>query len=42
MCWRMANLQLNKGSIFPLYGDSVPIFRKDLPKLGDFAICFPF
>jgi len=42
MCWRMANLQLNKGSIFPLYGDSVPIFRKDLLKSDDFAIYLSF
>lgn len=42
MCWRMANLQLNKGSIFPLYGDSVPIFRKDLLTSDDFAIYLPF
>ncbi len=39
MCWRMVNLQLNKGSIFPLYGD---IFRKDLLKSDDFAIYLPF
>lgn len=28
MIWKMINLQLQKGSIFPLYGDSAPFFRK--------------
>lgn len=28
MIWKGTNIQLQKGSIFPLYGDSVPIFRK--------------
>lgn len=27
MFWKMTNLQLKKGYIFPLYGDSAPIFR---------------
>lgn len=28
MIWKMINLQLQKGSIFLLYGDSAPFFRK--------------
>lgn len=28
MYWKIPNLQLKKGYIFPLDGDSVPIFRK--------------
>ncbi len=28
MIWKMINLQLQKGSIFLLDGDSVPFFRK--------------
>ena len=26
--WATSNLQLKKGNIFPLYGDSAPFFRK--------------
>ncbi|MDE7068347.1 MAG: hypothetical protein K2O83_11960, partial [Schaedlerella arabinosiphila] len=28
MFWKMTNLQLKKGNIFPLYGDSAPFFRR--------------
>jgi len=42
MFWEMANLQLNKGFIFPFYGDSVPIFRKDLQRLDGISIYLPF
>ncbi len=28
MCWKMANLQLGKGSVYLLYGDSAPFFRE--------------
>lgn len=28
MIWKNVNLQLQKGSIFLLYGDSAPIFEK--------------
>ncbi len=28
MSWKMTNLQLKKGYIFPFHGDSAPIFRK--------------
>lgn len=28
MVWKMTNLQLKKGNIFPLYGDSAPFFRR--------------
>lgn len=28
MIWKTTNLQLQKGSIFLLHGDSAPIFRK--------------
>lgn len=28
MFWKTMNLQLKKGSIFLLHGDSAPIFRK--------------
>ncbi len=27
MLWKMINLQLQKGSIISLYGDSVPFFK---------------
>lgn len=27
MFWKMTNLQLKKGYIFPIYGDSAPFFR---------------
>ncbi len=27
MFWKMTNVQLQKGSIFPFYGDSVPFFK---------------
>ena len=27
MFWKMANLQLKKGSIYPFQGDSAPFFR---------------
>lgn len=27
MFWTMTNLQLKKGYIFPLYGDSAPFFE---------------
>ncbi len=28
MIWKNVNLQLQKGSIFPIYGDSAPIFSE--------------
>lgn len=28
MFWKMTNLQLKKGYIFPLYGDSAPFLRR--------------
>jgi len=28
MFWKMTNLQLKKGYIFPLHGDSAPIFGR--------------
>ena len=27
MLWKMTNVQLTKGSVFPFYGDSIPFFR---------------
>lgn len=27
MFWKMTNVQLQKGSIFPIYGDSAPFFK---------------
>ena len=27
MFWKMTNVQLQKGSIFPIYGDSVPFCK---------------
>ncbi len=29
MFWKMINVQLQKGSIFPYYGDSAPFFKLD-------------
>ncbi len=29
MFWKMINVQLKKGFIFPCYGDSVPFFKLD-------------
>lgn len=29
MFWKMINVQLQKGSIFPWYGDSAPFFKLD-------------
>lgn len=34
MFWKMTNLQLKKGYIFLLYGDSVPIFGKICERNG--------
>lgn len=28
MSWKIANVQLKKGYIFPVYGGSAPIFRR--------------
>lgn len=27
MAWKMRNLQLKKGYVFPYYGDSAPFFK---------------
>ena len=27
MFWKMTNVQLTKGSIFPIYGDSAPFYK---------------
>lgn len=34
MFWKMTNLQLKKGYIFLLYGDSAPIFEKICERNG--------
>ena len=28
MLWKMTNVQLQKGSVFPFYGDSAPFCKK--------------
>ncbi len=34
MFWKMTNLQLKKGNILPLCGDSAPFFRKICRRTG--------
>ncbi len=38
MIWKGTNIQLQKGSIFPLYGDSAPIFRKICAKTDEWRL----
>jgi hypothetical protein len=36
MFWKMTNLQLKKGYIFPISGDSAPFFRRICSRMGTY------
>ena len=37
MVWRMTNIKLQKGAVFPVYGDSAPLFRIFVVNRADFC-----